>query len=719
MQSYRRSLTLNAAFLTRKSHVLEHAVFKSIEDGEQSDIADIIKLIESRGKSGIFVDTPSVAPINSHGETFLLAACSRLEIASYLLDFYLKKSRDNPSMRHYLWIADTNLRTPLWQAVALGHDKLVEILLANSDQELIATHTDIANGVNCFTLVETTTQTTILQQAVSQGHVNILEQLLKKIASLENAVDLINMTDKKGNSLLHDACGLNNLKIATLLLQHNCYTDNFNNDKQTALHIACQKGNAALVTLLLHHGADLYQKDTQDKRPFDHVPEPLRTSFYDALGQAGVLMGKNLKKAAHKSSMALEHSAPFLAIGTLFAPDHTPVAAITSRKDAHTHLLTKMGLARADKNLREQTETIIAHTRFSIEKQNNPQVRRKLLDFYLPLVGVHKNLQTLITEKYNLDPEFLAAAPLQLQVGKMPLIRVNADENGEQQIDILDVLKTIPLYLNKLLGSLKPDDEETNNSDEEIEEIELHTQDLNTKIALLNKLNDNRDDILQLVQLLNILHDELVVYKTKATTVTRIIRAMPTLLTLVSAGTLAYGIYGVNQYDTHEDKQSANFGLFILCLLLTIFFAAGTMVGAMGVIFQICNQSILYEETQDSHQVSSLLEEHAEHFHAALKLLQQFVDVFHEHHTGAQLDTSLRDLFGELNDDHLTIRNLRDKLKETEEVLRKIMTEEINLKRMPTHHSVLFSQRNLNIFKSKEDNDQTWLLEKRNLFDLV
>ncbi len=717
MLSYNRSTTLNNYFLTRRSHTFEKAAYDAIQDGNQADLEDALKIIDSRSEGDVFADNPSIAYSNFSGYTLLLFAIwnKKENIANYLLEMYLNKAGA------CLWVADKLLCTPLWWAIEHGYDALAEKLLNHANYELIATYTAIPDGANCFTLVEQSSHTTVLQNAVNKKREKILDQILKKIAPLENAIDIVNVTDNKGNTLLHEACRLNNVNMAALLLQHKCFVNNLNSDKQTALHIACQNADIPLVKLLLQHSADIYKKDVSGKRPFAYVPADKQQGFYDELGQAGLLMGKNLKKAVGKSSPSLHFSTPFLAVGTQFSQNQVPAEAITSRKDAHAYIQSKIMLAREDKILREQTKTILALTRLNIEQQKNSETRRRLLDFYMPLVAAHDNLQTLITTKFNLDPEFLAKVPVQLSMGNLPLIRVNIDEEGDQQIDINDVLKPIPLYVAKILQSLTRDDED--DSTEEVEEIDLHCQEINEKIALLNTLNDNRDDILQLVQILNILHDELAIYGKQRTMGARVRYAIPYAVLAILIPILIYSAIELHKYDKYTDDWWPELlypGMFALFITLVIVSAICLLISCCWCMVQTCDPCRYLSTTEDSHPVSFLKEDHTEHLIASLELLQKFVDVFHENHAGAQLDYSLQQLTTQLHDVTATISQFSGKLKEMEQLLRQIMAEEINVKRAPTHHSMLFSPRNLDIFKPKEeDNDQSWLLERRHLFDLV
>ncbi len=709
MLSYRRTHMLNTGFLTRSNHAFEIAAFDSIRDGNQTDVADAIKLIDTRSKGEIFTDIPSILAIDSIGATFLSHALyhSQEQIANDLIDYYLVDKKDT----RCLWVTDKHLRTPLWMAISHGYDKIVEKLLAHADQELIATHTDIPDNANCFAL-ETSDKFTILQTAVMLKRENILQQLLKKMSTLENAVELINVVDVNGDALLHHACDTNNVKMVTLLLQHMCYVNNLNNSKQTVLHVACKNANAPLVELLLQHGADLYRKDVNDMRPFDHVPEEKRQTFYEVLAHAGMLIGKNLKKAAYKSAVPLDHSAPFLAVGTLFAPDKAPAAAITSKKDAHSYLHTT-------KNPHEQA-AILANTRLSIEKQKNPDTQRELLDFYLPLVAVHKNLQTLITEKFNLDSKFLNAVPVKLQLGNMPVVNVTTNDKDEQVIEFLDALKPIPFYLAKVVESLQSADENSNDSDEELEQVNIYGQKSDDKITLLNTLNDNRDDILQLVQLLKILHDELTIYSKKLTAKANVIEALPALGFLASSGLLTYFAIQLHHYDDALDTVDGPHNVALFCVfLLLVLLAALALIGLAMIIWSQIFADRLYSQTQDTYSVSRLAKEHTEHLTAVMELTEKFVDEFHKNHPGENLDATLSDLFINLRDSQTTIMDLNNNLKELEKLLREIMAEKINIQRTPTHSLRLFSPRNLDIFKTKEEDEQTWLLEKRDLFELV
>ena len=103
-----------------------------------------------------------------------------------------------------------------------------------------------------------------------------------KFVSLENLEDIknklkdgtdINITDDKGNTLLHTNAAKNNLDIIKYILHNKGEVNKQNNDGDTPLTIAGIYGNLRAVKLLIKNGADTDIKNNKGLTPLESVIE--------------------------------------------------------------------------------------------------------------------------------------------------------------------------------------------------------------------------------------------------------------------------------------------------------------------------------------------------------------------------------------------------------------------------------------------------------------
>jgi len=151
--------------------------------------------------------------------------------------------------------ADINKRdglgdTPLHCAAALGHAKIVNLLLAQGaeiDFQGYADQTPLFNAaLNC--------------------HLEIVKLLLDKGADA-------NLQDKYGETPLDVAVYLGNLEVAKLLLNNHAGPNLQNKDGRTPLYWAAYEGWQEIVKPLLDKGADVNLQDKDGKTPLDVAKE--------------------------------------------------------------------------------------------------------------------------------------------------------------------------------------------------------------------------------------------------------------------------------------------------------------------------------------------------------------------------------------------------------------------------------------------------------------
>jgi ankyrin repeat protein len=101
---------------------------------------------------------------------------------------------------------------------------------------------------------------------------------LEKLDDIKNRLDEkivndINITDNKGNTILHSNSAKGNLDVIKYLLEHNPPADvnKQNNDGDTPSHLAAEYGNLRALKLLLKNGADSDIKNNNGLTPLESV----------------------------------------------------------------------------------------------------------------------------------------------------------------------------------------------------------------------------------------------------------------------------------------------------------------------------------------------------------------------------------------------------------------------------------------------------------------
>lgn len=137
------------------------------------------------------------------------------------------------------------LPTLLFVMVACGQTKLVKVL--------------IENGASPDTHHQ---GRTVLQEAVSNGHFEMVKLLLGKEAKMEPQA-----------CLLHLAASLGDLKIAKILVENGALINSRNGTKinQTPLHTACYHGKVEMVRFLIEQGCDLDIRDGCNETPLSLI----------------------------------------------------------------------------------------------------------------------------------------------------------------------------------------------------------------------------------------------------------------------------------------------------------------------------------------------------------------------------------------------------------------------------------------------------------------
>jgi len=143
---------------------------------------------------------------------------------------------------------DDNGTTPLHQAVCLGDEEIVSLLLEK--------------GADCN--IQDNNGTSPLMIATCENNASIVQLLLKREAKVE-----FQTNDEKATAL-HFAVDRDNSKIVKSMLESPS-KENFINLKEgvgkTALYIATVKKNVELVEMLLNHGADANLSDNNGITP--------------------------------------------------------------------------------------------------------------------------------------------------------------------------------------------------------------------------------------------------------------------------------------------------------------------------------------------------------------------------------------------------------------------------------------------------------------------
>ena len=122
-----------------------------------------------------------------------------------------------------------------------------------------------------------------LTEPTKKEDVPIINQTdASKFVYLENLEDIkkklkagtdINITDDKGNTLLHSNAAKNNLDIIKYILENKGEVNKQNNDGDTPLNLAAFYGNLRAVKLLLKNGADTDIKNNKGLTPLESVSQ--------------------------------------------------------------------------------------------------------------------------------------------------------------------------------------------------------------------------------------------------------------------------------------------------------------------------------------------------------------------------------------------------------------------------------------------------------------
>ncbi|VDI29599.1 Hypothetical predicted protein, partial [Mytilus galloprovincialis] len=192
---------------------------------------------------------------DDEGRTPLYLACSEghKKVANLLLS-------NNANVNKW----DTSMQTPIFISSKEGHSDVIDVLTKynadinqpnkdgtrplhaaceNNHTEVVAVLLKNNAGINNIN----THNETPLHIASGKGYVKIVQELLKK-----DSID-INIRNISGNTPLHNACMIANIKVVELLLQAKPEVGLANNDNNTALYIACQRNLYPIVSLLLKY----------------------------------------------------------------------------------------------------------------------------------------------------------------------------------------------------------------------------------------------------------------------------------------------------------------------------------------------------------------------------------------------------------------------------------------------------------------------------------
>ena len=104
-------------------------------------------------------------------------------------------------------------------------------------------------------------------KAVKSSNLELLISILQNNSSSESFLD-VNSTNNEGDSALHIAARLNNLKICQTILDYSEPQINIRDSSfQTPLHVACSNGHLKLAQLLARSGADINATDIKGNTP--------------------------------------------------------------------------------------------------------------------------------------------------------------------------------------------------------------------------------------------------------------------------------------------------------------------------------------------------------------------------------------------------------------------------------------------------------------------
>ncbi len=130
-------------------------------------------------------------------------------------------------------LKNKNGESPLFKAFKLNRVEMIDILLSYNAE------TDIVNEIGeniCF-------------MALNSNNLDILDNLLNK------SNELLYSTNLDGDSLLHKACKLGNVKAVKYLLDKGILPNVFNKDLETPLFFASRNNDTLIASILIENGA--------------------------------------------------------------------------------------------------------------------------------------------------------------------------------------------------------------------------------------------------------------------------------------------------------------------------------------------------------------------------------------------------------------------------------------------------------------------------------
>ena len=165
---------------------------------------------------------------NKYGNTALHIACTSGNVK------YIQELLNTDNGLHSAMISNLNGDIPLHLACQHNHTECVEVVAE--------AYVDGLHQVNKASLTPLMCK---MQQTMDNKLVSLLVQKMQ-----ENP-------DKDGNTPLHLACSIQNIRLANIVAELNCDPNKINNDGDTPLHLACRHDSLQLSELLLKMNSDV------------------------------------------------------------------------------------------------------------------------------------------------------------------------------------------------------------------------------------------------------------------------------------------------------------------------------------------------------------------------------------------------------------------------------------------------------------------------------